>query len=63
MAWELKSNARWRPVTPKPNAVKYKVPLTNKKASGRLILLARKEPEGNQKSYKACSWSKDATAW
>jgi hypothetical protein len=28
-----KSNARWRPVTPKPNAVKYKVPLTTKKAS------------------------------
>jgi hypothetical protein len=51
MAWELKSNARWRPVTPKPNAVKYKVPLTTKKASGRLIHLSKKS-QRNQKSYK-----------
>jgi hypothetical protein len=51
MAWELKSNARWRPVTPKPNAVKYKVPLTTKKA-GKTNSSEQEEPEGNQKSYK-----------
>jgi hypothetical protein len=51
MAWELKSNARWRPVTPKPNAVKYKVPLTTKKASGKTNSSEQEEPEGNQKSY------------
>jgi hypothetical protein len=50
MAWELKSNARWRP-TPKPNAVKYKVPLTTKKASGKTNSSEQEEPE-NQKSYK-----------
>jgi hypothetical protein len=50
MGWELKSNARWRP-TPKPNAVKYKVPLTTK-ASGRLIHLARRA-RGDQKSKPA----------
>jgi hypothetical protein len=36
------------PVTPKPNAVKYKVPLTTKKASERLIHLSKKS-QGNQK--------------
>jgi hypothetical protein len=51
------------PVTPKPNAVKYKVPLTTKKASGKTNSSEQEEPEGNQKSYKACSWSKNATAW
>jgi hypothetical protein len=37
------------PVTPKPNAVKYKVPLT-KKASGKTNSSEQEEPEGNQKS-------------
>jgi hypothetical protein len=46
MAWELKSNARWRPVTPKPNAVKYKVPLT--KASGKTNSSEQEEPEGTR---------------
>jgi hypothetical protein len=40
------------PVTPKPNAVKYKVPLTTKKASGKTNSSEQEEPEGNQKSYK-----------
>jgi hypothetical protein len=31
MAWELKVMQDGGPVTPKPNAVKYKVPLTTKK--------------------------------
>jgi hypothetical protein len=47
-----KSNARWRPGNPKPNAVKYKVPLTTKKASGKTNSSEQEEPEGNQKSYK-----------
>jgi hypothetical protein len=47
MAWELKSNARWRP-GPKPNAVKYKVPLTTKKASERLIHLSKKSQRGTR---------------
>jgi hypothetical protein len=37
------------PVTPKPNAVKYKVPLTTKKASGKTNSSEQEEPEGNQK--------------
>jgi hypothetical protein len=37
---------------PKTNAVKYKVPLTTKKASGRLIHLSKKKSQRNQKSYK-----------
>jgi hypothetical protein len=37
-------------VTPKPNAVKYKVPLTTKLPE-RLIHLSKKS-QGNQKSYK-----------
>jgi hypothetical protein len=37
------------PVTPKPNAVKYKVPLTTKKA-GKTNSSEQEEPEGNQKS-------------
>jgi hypothetical protein len=47
MAWELKSNARWRKL--KPNAVKYKVPLTNKAGkTNSSEQEAREEPE----SYK-----------
>jgi hypothetical protein len=36
------------PVNPKPNAVKYKVPLTTKKASERLIHLSKKSQRGTR---------------
>jgi hypothetical protein len=52
MAWEQKVMQDGGPVTPKPNAVKYKVPLTTKKASGKTNSSEQEEPEGNQKSYK-----------
>jgi hypothetical protein len=39
------------PVTPKPNAVKYKVPLTTKKASERLIHLSKKSQRGTRNLY------------
>jgi hypothetical protein len=48
MAWELKVMQDGGPVTPKPNAVKYKVPLTTKKASG--IIHLSKKSQRNQKS-------------
>jgi hypothetical protein len=47
MAWELKV-MQDGPVTPKPNAVKYKVPLTTKKASERLIHLSKKSQRGTR---------------
>jgi hypothetical protein len=49
MAWELVQDGG--PVTPKPNAVKYKVPLTTKKASERLIHLSKKSQRGTR-NYK-----------
>jgi hypothetical protein len=48
MAWEQVMQDGG-PVTPKPNAVKYKVPLTTKKASGKTNSSEQEEPEGNQK--------------
>jgi hypothetical protein len=48
MAWELKVMQDGGPVTPKPNAVKYKVPLTTKKASERLIHLSKKSQRGTR---------------
>jgi hypothetical protein len=36
-------------VTPKPNAVKYKVPLTTKKLPERLIHLSKKSQRGTRK--------------
>jgi hypothetical protein len=33
---------------PKPNAVKYKVPLTTKKASGKTNSSEQEEPEGTR---------------
>jgi hypothetical protein len=48
MAWELKVMQDGGPVTPKPNAVKYKVPLTTKKASGKTNSSEQEEPGGTR---------------
>jgi hypothetical protein len=47
MAWELKVMQDGG--KPKPNAVKYKVPLTTKKASGKTNSSEQEEPEGLDK--------------